>query len=545
MKKLDHVKKTVYIIVGILTIISLVFSLYKKISHAASSDDSVLYVSGFPMFFGGSIADSNSKPDSFYLQILDDAITRKGDYVNGYPVFIYYNGNATSGFNYWVCFPLNYGNQNTNMPDSISSNTSFSIRCSKSFGYYSDGSFFNQSSGTSINITLNPYRVIEIIQGSYAYKGGSAINYPVFIYYPENLCFSNGVQMFSKFSSSSGGFSSDFIEQWEQLHGQDWENTVGDLNGNNVSDPSSLSEWLELISGNIISFFQRSIAGFKVLSDTIVNGFNSVYAWLSDLYDKIEDFFGRVFDTIFGWLSSIFDNTDSISDSTDSIDSNTSGLPDFISDTSEWFSDFWDNFDDHLDDFIENHLWGKLPDIMKAPFRIFNWFYTHGLNNGEFDFLTLFTYLFDFDSQSALTSFQNNKYGDFILDLRDFFSDLISSISGVTPSDRVFFTISLGDHFGVSIPDIEIDFSWYTQIRDNYIGWLMAFVYVTVLWLTFKRLPDIIKGLSGAYSSFEDNLDNPTSFSNVSFNHNTGIMTKTTGSRTRSGSISHVVSKKF
>lgn len=261
--------------------------------------------------------------------------------------------------------------------------------------------------------------------------------------------------------------------------------------------------------------------------------------YLGQILDKLEEFFTSVYDTLvegfttlWNWLSDIFNKISGIFNHTDSISDDTSNISTILSGVGDWIEDFWDNFDDKLDDFVEDRLWGKLPDIMKAPFRIFNWFYTHGLKNGEFDFLTLIEYLFAFDSSTAYNSFAGNKYGDFLLDVKSFFSDFFTAITGVTASDRVFFTIDLGNHFGVDFEPIEIDFSWYASIRDQFLPYFMAFVYISVIWLFFKRLPDIIRGVAGDISSFEDNL--PHQFTNIT-ETSTGTYTSK-GVRTRSGS---------
>ena len=61
MQKIDHVKKTVYIIVGILTIISLVFTLFKKIGFCAEGSSPILF-DPLPYIYGNYIgysSDSN------------------------------------------------------------------------------------------------------------------------------------------------------------------------------------------------------------------------------------------------------------------------------------------------------------------------------------------------------------------------------------------------------------------------------------------------------------------------------------------------------
>ena len=84
MKKIDHVRKTVYIIVGILTIISLVFSLCKKVGLCAGSSSSPIYYDGdFPLFFDSSFYDNDVFSPSVVLSCVDDAINRNNNFSSG------------------------------------------------------------------------------------------------------------------------------------------------------------------------------------------------------------------------------------------------------------------------------------------------------------------------------------------------------------------------------------------------------------------------------------------------------------------------------
>lgn len=68
---------------------------------------------------------------------------------------------------------------------------------------------------------------------------------------------------------------------------------------------------------------------------------------------------------------------------------------------------------------------------------------------------------------------------------------------------------------------ITIDFDWYTQagagrssVRDIFIPVFCAFLYVSCIWLFIKRLPDILRGVAGAESSFMDGLYQNSDFVN-------------------------------
>ena len=120
--------------------------------------------------------------------------------------------------------------------------------------------------------------------------------------------------------------------------------------------------------------------------------------------------------------------------------------------------------------------------------------------------------------ERSLAKSRFNHNGGFIISSKNWFSDFITAITGVQPSERVFFTIDLGTVFGnvdSPIPPIVIDFNWYAQIRDTFLPVFCAFLYVGVVWLFIKRLPDIIRGVAGAESSFMDGLYQNSDFVNT------------------------------
>lgn len=215
------------------------------------------------------------------------------------------------------------------------------------------------------------------------------------------------------------------------------------------------------------------------------SGNTSIGQWLSNIFGIIGGGFQGLFRNIYQffepYLQGILDFFSDIYDK----------IVDFAADVSDWFQ----------------NLITTITSFFNSVKRVFDWFYEHGQDSDhQFDFMILFHYLFDFDSDAALDAFEENKYGDFILDVRDFGSTVYNSITGASASERVFFTISLGDHFGTHFDDIVIDFDWYANVRDMFLPYLMAFLYVSAIWLFFKRLPDIIHGVASAESSFTDGL---------------------------------------
>ena len=239
----------------------------------------------------------------------------------------------------------------------------------------------------------------------------------------------------------------------------------------------------EIISGT--SEFSSEVSGIidNLPSDT---SNKSVLDWLRNIFTVIGGGFSGLFRSLFNFLQPFLQ-----------------GFLDFFSNIYDKIVDFASDVADSFSNVVTT-----ITSFFNSVKRVFDWFYEHGQDSDhQFDFMILYHYLFDFDSETALTAFQNNKYGDFILDVRDLGSTIYNSISGVTASDRVFFTIPLSDKLGgVNIGDITIDFSWYSSIRDTFLPYFMAFLYVSAIWLFFKRLPDIIHGAASAESSFIDSL---------------------------------------
>ena len=502
---MSKTKKVLSIILITLLILSTVFTLMKKVGLCASSETVNNNITDLPLPIGSGVGyDVNFGPaqiaaiKSFYAQynISEDKVAymlfNEASDSDNYSIYVFYL--APENPNYYPRAVLSSGS------DLSDYQITFSGFCG--MFYFVNGSMSANSgmgaSQTSITISTASFLDSTQVQGQYTLKSGNLYRYPIYSVFGDIFDYSDeDLILFSPDSNGGGSDSPGFNHYfWDN-----YQDSIDDIDSNNniwkpnYQNPTNQQGFWD----NVTDFFNRS---FKSLLGGISGGVKTIGDYIEQFYNNCTDFWSRCWDTLFGWLSGLKDDTADISDDTDSISGTVSSIDGRL---ASFFNNFWSNFTDKLEEFTEG-IWGHLPDILKAPARIAQWFYTHGLKNGEFDFLTLWEYLFDFDSQTAYNLWSSNKYGDFILDVRDFFSNLISSITGVTASDRVFFTISLGDHFGVAIPDIEIDFSWYASIRDKFLPYLMAFLYVSVVWLFFKRLPDILKGVAGAESSFTDSL---------------------------------------
>lgn len=314
-----------------------------------------------------------------------------------------------------------------------------------------------------------------------------------------------------------------------------------------VSSAAGIINTLRSIAVSILEAINRI---YNFISDTIHNLMlayldfcNSIITnlpiWIGDIVDWVQDIYNwlyNVLDATLGTLiEHILDILDSIHDffdrfwhgnsfSIDEILAAITGLPALIySYFSSFISGFFTNLLATLNDWWEDSD-SHLPNWLQELSRIIHNIYTMGIDpedsDHRFSLVTLLVTLFEFNTNQALTDFSNNKYGAFIISVKSFCADFVTSLTGITASERVFFTLDLGNVFDndysnveSSVQPITIDFAWYIQpgpsgksVRDIFIPVFCAFLYVSCVWLFIKRLPDILRGVAGAESSFFDAL---------------------------------------
>ena len=503
-----------------LAILSLVFTLSKKVGLCAGESQTVPTVSGFPLAVNGSLgvpSECSYVKDALplvYSMAISDSIFHEND--ASYTYFNFINEySVAADYSYVVveCRSKRYDSYNLehyppsfSIADPLSSFPSvtigFTFENSSSYGKrYTINSDGTVTRGYTFNPKTYSVTVSDWLESTpsngYTYKSTMS-KYPLWLsdnFYSVPL---NGYSdTFPFVRSSSGGTDSPGFADPEL----DWGAIDQILNTTQlISDTvdntwTNFTFWQRLLNTLVQGFnnfvytgqwlLNNLVSFFKPVFDSILNAlqwfvsfFNTLFSALTTFFESILDFVENGFQSV---LTAITTFKNSVLGAFSSITTSISGF----------FSGLFDNI---------RGFFGHLHEI-------YEWFYNHGLDSDhEFDFMVLYHYLFDFDTSAALTAFQNNKYGDFILDVRDFGSTLYNSITGATASERVFFTISLGDHFGTHFQDITIDFDWYASIRDTFLPYLMAFVYVSAIWLFIKRLPDIIHGAASAESSFRDEL---------------------------------------
>lgn len=311
MRKIDHIRKVVYIIVGILTIISLVFTLYKKIGKAASFDDSPIVFDSYPALYGGFIANSNAYSDSLYLKIIDDSITRYSYYQQYYPIVIVAitSDGGLSGFRSFVIDTDVNGKTNINLPPAIN-NTSYvnNIKYRVAYTYDSNGDYVS-SFGSQSYTSFFTNRVTEYIQGTYYYKGGLVASYPLYIYHNEFLKFREVDSNIFKYLDSNdniiigghskGGVLANYQSSFDLLEDS---SDVPKVDTTSPSDSSSVPAWL----GKILN-------GLGVIGNSIQSGVLTIGDYIGTLGESIGEFFNSVgekidaikdsIDSFFAWVT--------------------------------------------------------------------------------------------------------------------------------------------------------------------------------------------------------------------------------------------------
>lgn len=438
----------------------------------------------------------------------------------------------------------------------------------------------------------------------------SITNYPVWV--RDGSLSYNGNVVFQNMSSSGGGSSSegldDVIDMIDQIEDNSDVPQIDDTDPADISNPigflrkiltgikklgtyiiSGFSSMINAIKNAalaivqaIVDFYDFVRNNFYGLMQSFAQAFNNLLSslptWIGNVVTAIQNIYNwlyNVLDTLFGDLiANIIDILTYLHDLYEAemdfirnffhgnnnnfvltdILNGILGLPASIySYFSSFVTGFFSNLLDTLNDWLEDSE-DHLPDWLNELKLIIHNIYTMGIDPDDsdhrFSLVYLLTNLFDFNTSQALTDFRNNKYGGFIITSKNWFSDFITALTGIQPSERVFFTINLGTVFGNNdspIPPITIDFNWYADIRDTFLPVFCAFLYVSVIWLFIKRLPDIIRGVAGAESSFMDGLYMNSDFVNTrEFTVNGDAYVSTTyGHRSQHGTSSRVYTHKL
>lgn len=278
----------VYIIVGILTIISLVFTIYKKISHAAGSETNAIEFNPPPLLVGENIGPYSAYQRSLINSIVDDAINRSG--LGNYSCLVLPYQNIL-----WVAF------MNDRSPEY--SLSGFYVYYYKCYEYNLSGSYTREYSGGQLFIDVP--LVYENINGVDYYKGtGQSVSYPVYIRNMDTYFFTSGSTVFTDHSisvgpdgHSKGGVLSNYIDSEDLLENS---SDLPKIDTTPPADPSNTSGWLgkilngigkinQSIQGGVLTIGDYIGSGTETINNTITEVQNDVhnhYQWATEPFDK-------------------------------------------------------------------------------------------------------------------------------------------------------------------------------------------------------------------------------------------------------------------
>ena len=512
MDKTNKFYKILRIIFLTLAIISIVFTLCKKVGLCASVDQGQnIFSSYLPIPIGQGygynsnvFVYSSDMTDYIVNQLHTDSSSSYLFNNPNYEVFLVSLREVNPNTNI-VSFCV-YGCDMTKLSFGTSDNSGkIRVTSSGSGGDYYQWYFnYNYSTNTWVNWYYNggysfaldiygqncPFSDVPSGSG-YAFSNNvNFSNYP--LYADDSLTFPNG----------------DLVFYYPSVSGPNYESIEGTV--------SDIFNYTEIISGvaedmTTPTLFVRLYQWLLGIQQTIYGGFNTIWQNFRSLFkpmiDNISNFFQWFHDKYTEFFNFIYDKWLELFDALGLTGNQT--LADFLDYLELIYNFLIGQGNVTLQDVIEGALDGLFGNNGKLAHikEIFDWFYTHGLKNGEFDFVTLWDYLFEYDEQVVYSQLKTSRYGAFVLSCKTEMTSFFTALTSVTAADHVQFTIPIGTTLGgVQIPDIVIDFDWYADIRDTFLPWFMAFLYISVIWCFWKSLPNIIHGVAGDVSTFTDAL---------------------------------------
>lgn len=317
MRKIDHIRKVVYIIVGILTIISLVFTLYKKIGKASSDVNSPIIFSPPPYLFGNNIGSSYLFDNSLFSSIISDVITRRGDNYHDETIIIVPYSNELF---------VNVINRDNFPLSSVVENGATLFSYSYCGVYSYSGTFLRQYFSGNIGIRLND--IFETLDNRDYYKLNTSVDgYPVFVYSYSNLVVTDtNLPFFSPFPQdivvgghSKGGVLANYQSSFDLLEDS---SDVPKVDTTSPADSSSVPAWL----GKILN-------GLGVIGNSIQSGVLTIGDYIGTLGESIGEFFNSVgekidaikdsIDSFFAWVTEPPNNETILSNIQPYLESNT------------------------------------------------------------------------------------------------------------------------------------------------------------------------------------------------------------------------------
>lgn len=456
---IDKTRKVIYIIVGTLIIISLVFSLAKKFGLAASSDDIYDYalVEEFPLPLGVNgfgIGDFVITQQTCY-DLQSDGLRRHPNW--DYQVLLC----RELGSDYLQVMLMglngssNYRGSSSNSLLPYTSDFVFTSGLYLIYNVYSDGSFSFVSEATSHNdFILDLAGSIISLSGSHVLpKNTFIVNYPVYAYWgnDDHLISSypgSGGIDFESFSLFYEGYDpidpdrpswiskGQFIRNFEENFGEIENNSeLPEVDTALPSDPSNNASW-----------FQKILNGLKTINLSIKSGIVTLGQQIGSFFDSLMDLMDDLASKIQHSIQLVIDN-----------------FNEKFSDLRDWIEGVKDKVEE-IADYLKDAF--SLPSSEEVA-ELFNQFLV-GTTFGQF------------------------------LGISNQAVQIIGSLFGqsIPEFETLVFTFNI-DFFGQTFP-LVLDFGFYTSsVRNTVVGVFLTFFYIGFLIHIIHQLPSIISGSSG------------------------------------------------
>lgn len=262
----------------------------------------------------------------------------------------------------------------------------------------------------------------------------------------------------------------------------------------------NIEGFFSTLFGNIFAWFQYfanlvnywADAIWTIIKDFMMNFFDNMASLFEPIANNIKSIVEFCGTGVLGGLFDFLNPDDDVSlpDLFDSID--FSSIVNAINNFS--FQDLFDYLDDYVGDFIE-----PLFDRFNRLISIFNWCYTHGLdNNNEFSLTALGVYLFVPSVNDILTVIQNHDEYHFIA-IIEYLVTITGGISSHLNDNNAIYYINIPSFtiMGTTIPASQVDFSWYLDYKVVGDAIISAFLIIGYFYWLWTRLSGWFRGNSG------------------------------------------------
>lgn len=170
----------------------------------------------------------------------------------------------------------------------------------------------------------------------------------------------------------------------------------------------------------------------------------------------------------------------------------------------EYFRDIFIEIRDILSDLVSGEvsagelIISALPDQLE---QIIAAVWNSGCENGEFSIKSFFDFWFIPEDNFFETTFyelKNSREGLFeVFEIMDYIKSGLLGVESTAPVIR----IPGGTYGFLTIPDIELGFSWYEKWKPFTDPLIAAFLYVTYAWHLILQIPGILSGSAGTVAS--------------------------------------------